>query len=159
MRFRAGGKSTTFKFDIVKLEDKAVKQEFSSVIASNMRNIIQLQAEDAEMEDTWEAVKDSVKTVACEVLVSYIIYKLKEWLDEESKNATQARNGAYHLYLARSTRGMKQELDRLNRQVHSICRRKKRKHMTEKILKIGEEFNSGNLYMVYSYKESPYESL
>jgi hypothetical protein len=70
-------------------------------------------------------------------------------LDEWCKNATQARNGAYHLYLARSTRGMKQELDRLNRQVHSICQRKKRKHMTEKILKIGEEFNSGNLYMVY----------
>jgi hypothetical protein len=77
MRFRAGGKSTTFKFDIVKLEDKAVKQEFSSVIASNMRNSIKVQAEYAEMEDTWEEVKDSVKAVACEVLGPYIIYKLK----------------------------------------------------------------------------------
>jgi hypothetical protein len=33
--------------------------------------------------------------------------------------------------------------------VHSICRRKKRKHITEKILKIGEKFNSGNPYMAY----------
>jgi hypothetical protein len=39
-------RSTTFKFDIGKLKDKAVKQEFSLVIASNMRNNIQSQAED-----------------------------------------------------------------------------------------------------------------
>jgi hypothetical protein len=49
MRFRAGGKSTTFKFDIGKLIDKAVKQEFISVLISNMRNNIQLQAEDVEV--------------------------------------------------------------------------------------------------------------
>jgi hypothetical protein len=39
--------------------DKAVKQEFISALMSNMRNNIQLQAEDAEVEDTWEVVKDS----------------------------------------------------------------------------------------------------
>jgi hypothetical protein len=46
-------------------------------------------------------------------------------------------------------RGKKQKFDRLSRQVHNICWRKKRKHMTEKILKIGEEFNAGNPYMAY----------
>jgi hypothetical protein len=50
MRFRSGGKSKTFKFDIGKLKDKAVRQEFSLVIESNMRSNIQLQAEDAEVE-------------------------------------------------------------------------------------------------------------
>jgi hypothetical protein len=119
------------------------------VITSNMKNNIQLQTEDAQMEDTWEVVKDSVKAAACEVLGSYIKGKAKEWFDEVCEYASQARNDAYHLYLARLTRRKKQELDRQNRQVHSICRRKKRKHMTEKILKIGEEFNSGKLQMAY----------
>jgi hypothetical protein len=35
------------------------------VIESNMRNNIQVQAEDAEVEDAWEVVKDSVGAVAC----------------------------------------------------------------------------------------------
>jgi hypothetical protein len=33
--------------------------------------------------------------------------------------------------------------------VHSICQRKKRKYTTEKPLKIGEEFDSGNPYVAY----------
>jgi hypothetical protein len=141
MRLCAGGKSTTFKFGIIKLKDKSVKQEFSSVMASSMRNNIQLQTEDAEVEDTWEVMKDSVKAAPCDVLGPYFKSKTKEWFDEERKNANIAINDAYHLYLARPTRGKKQEFYRLNRHVHSICRRKKIKHMTEKILKIREEFN------------------
>jgi ABC-type transport system involved in cytochrome bd biosynthesis fused ATPase/permease subunit len=77
MVFRAGGKSTTFKMYIGKLKDKVVEQEFSSVIASNLRNNIQLGAEDAEVEDTWEVVKDSVEPAACEVLGLFIKGKAK----------------------------------------------------------------------------------
>jgi hypothetical protein len=81
MVFRAGGKSTTFKFYIGKLKDKVVEQEFSSVIASNLRNNIQLGAGDAEGGDTWEVVKDSVEAAACEVLGPFIKGKAKECFD------------------------------------------------------------------------------
>jgi hypothetical protein len=81
-------------------------------------------------------VKDSIKAAACEILGPYIKGKTKEWFDEECKNAIQARNDAYHLYLACLTKGRKQELDKLNRRVRSICWRKKSKHMTEKILEM-----------------------
>jgi hypothetical protein len=47
-------------------------------MALNMRNNIQLQAEDAEAEDNWEIVKDSVKGRACEILGPYIKSKAKE---------------------------------------------------------------------------------
>jgi glucose-6-phosphate 1-dehydrogenase len=110
-------KKYELKFDIGKLKDKAVKRGFNSVITSNMRNNIQLQTEDAEVEDTWEVVKDSVKAAACEVLGPYTKSKAKEWFDEECENVIQARNDAYDLYLARLTKGKKQALDRLNTQV------------------------------------------
>jgi hypothetical protein len=77
MRLCAGGKSTIFKFGIRKLRDKSVKQEFSSVMASNMINNIQLQTEDAEVEDTWKVMKDSVKAAPCEVLGPYFKSKAK----------------------------------------------------------------------------------
>jgi hypothetical protein len=43
-----------------------------------MRNNIQVQAEDAEVEDAWEVVKDSVGVVRG----PYIKAKAKEWFDE-----------------------------------------------------------------------------
>jgi hypothetical protein len=113
-----------FKFDTDKLRDKKSHQQFSSSLAAKLKNNAEPQIKALGIEVFWETLKNNVKTVAKDVTGTSIKIKTKEWFDEECKSVVWARNAAYHLYLAWPTSSKKQNLDRLNRQVHCTCWRK-----------------------------------
>ena len=75
-----------------KTKDKEHHLHFSSMLAAILKSNTQPQIKDSGTETSQETLKNTVRTVAKDVLGSSTKSKAKEWFDEECEVVTEARN-------------------------------------------------------------------
>ncbi|KAJ4450018.1 hypothetical protein ANN_01425 [Periplaneta americana] len=137
-------KDTINPYNMGKLEEEGIKDKISKKITDKIK-----EKSGNDIEEKWMNLKDSLQSVAEEILGWKQMEAKNEWFDEDCKQAIEERNQARIQMLQRTTRAISEDYSLKRNMAKKICRKKKRQYELDKLTEIQHHYEAKNTTKFY----------
>ena len=120
------------KWNIGKLEDSIVTEEYAKEIANNL-DLARLNKNEENVNNMWEEIKNNIQKTAEKILGRQNKNKRNEWFDDECASILEEKNKAYQKMVGRYTRQNELEYETKRWEANHMFRNKKRIMILEKL--------------------------
>jgi hypothetical protein len=145
---RAAQKIDTERFNVKKLDEEDVKEQFQVTIRNKFAALENL-ADSGDIKAAWDNIRENIKISAEESLGYCESKHRKPWFDEECSELVDRRKQVKLQWLQDPTEANEDNLSNVSREVSRHFRNKKREYLKDKINELESNSKNKNIRDLY----------